>query len=291
MDRKMELKRLLIYLAFAFGLTWAYFFLFILNGFRWDTQNELSTVVGLGMLFPFIANILTRWVTKEGFAMTGKDSLMLGISFKDRKWIFFLMAVLFPWLYTELGSVVCLIAVPEAFDPKYYQELDVSKLLAIIYPIAVITSTVMVSFAALGEEGGWRGYMMPKLRNLFGYKKAILIGGIIWGVWHAPLTCIGHNFGTDYYGFPYFGIALMCVMCTFTGMILTFITERSGSIWPAAFMHAVNNGSPTALGFFINGDIYQQKITNPIVGFILQLIPMFIIAAVCFVITCKQEKL
>ena len=86
-DKKVEIKRLLIYLVLSFGLTWIIFFAYILNGGKWDNSNSyMEQIVGLGMLMPFIAHILTRMITKEGFAMTGKDSLMLGISFKDKKW-------------------------------------------------------------------------------------------------------------------------------------------------------------------------------------------------------------
>lgn len=96
MNKKTELKRLLIFLAFAFGISWAIFLAYSLTGHTWDSEDPLSSIAGLGMLAPFAANLLTRWVTKEGFAMTGKASLMLGISFKNRKWCYFLLAVLLP---------------------------------------------------------------------------------------------------------------------------------------------------------------------------------------------------
>lgn len=291
MDKKLELKRLLIYLAFSFGLSWLYFILFIANGFRFDVESNGYTIIGLGMLFPFIANVLTRWVTKEGFAMTGKDSLMLGISFKNKKWIYFLFAVLAPWIYNELVCIFRLIIVPKAFDPDYYMEFGISKTLAVIYPLAVIVSTVILSFAALGEEGGWRGYMMPKLMNLMGYKKAILVGGIIWGVWHAPLTCVGHNFGSDYPGFPYLGILIMCVFCTLMGIILTFVTMKTGSIWPAAIMHAVNNGGPSALNLFFNEEVYAQKIPNGLIYWAFLLLATGIFAVICFILSCKEDKM
>ena len=35
------------------------------------------------------------------------------------------------------------------------------------------------------KELGWRGYLLPKLMPL-GEKKALLISGLIWGLWHAP---------------------------------------------------------------------------------------------------------
>ena len=96
--------------------------------------------------------------------------------------------------------------------------------------------------------------MMPKLMKITSRGKALVIGGIIWGLWHAPLTCIGHNFGTDYPGFPYLGIIFMCIYCVLMGVVLTFMTEMSGSVWPAAILHAVNNTQPSILNGYLNPD-------------------------------------
>lgn len=290
MEKRFEIKRLLIYLAFSFGLTWLWFFVFMARGYRWELDDSRTTVVSLGMLFPFISNILTRFVTKEGFAMTGKDSLMLGISFRNKKWIIYLLVMFLPWFYRELANVLFLVISPEAFDANYYEQVGISKEIVLMYPMAIIISSMTASFAALGEEGGWRGYMMPKLRNIMGYKKAVLVGGIIWGLWHAPLTCIGHNYGTDYPGFPYLGIVLMCVSCTFMGIILSFVTEKTQSIWPATILHAVNNGGPSILQFFINEEIIDGKFGNSIAGPAIYQIPQAMIAIICFVIVCKEEK-
>ena len=39
----------------------------------------------------------------------------------------------------------------------------------------------------LGEEFGWRGFLLPRLVPKFGEMVACFIVGIIWGVWHWPL--------------------------------------------------------------------------------------------------------
>ena len=215
MNKKLELKRLLIYLAFSFGLAYAWFFI---TNMKFETWQEMSSAkesfIALGMLAPLLAHILTRLVTKEGFKLYGKDSMMFGISFKEKKWIFFVLAILLPWVYIELGNVLTILFFRELYDPEYYLKLEIDKRILYIYPLAAIISGVFSSFAAFGEEAGWRGYMMPKLLKLFGAEGegkgafrgkilAVIIGGIIWGLWHAPLTCTGHNFGTDYPGFSF----------------------------------------------------------------------------------------
>ena len=278
-----DVKRLLIYLVLSFTLTFLWFFAVIPKGQTWDDMTpEMQSFVALGMLFPFISHILTRWITHEGFAMTGDGSMRMGISFKDRKWVFFVLALILPWIYMESANIISLIIAPQCFDPEHYVSLDIDKRLIMILPLNAMVSGTLVSVAALGEEGGWRGYMMPKLINIMGRGKALVIGGIIWGLWHAPLTCIGHNFGTDYPGFPYVGIIKMCIFCTLMGIILTFLTEKSGSVWPAVFMHAVNNNSPSILNGYIDHEKAANAIVSPYwIGMLVSLVTIALILWKC----------
>lgn len=277
-DRKFEKKRLCIYLLLSFGLSWIIFLVSIANGIKFDGSSPyMEAFVGLGMLMPLIANIFTRGITKEGFAMTGRDSLMLGINLKNKRWKYYVFAMLIPWLYFEIMYILACILVPASFQTGILEELGISKELVFVSPVFTIYNCAIASFAALGEEGGWRGYMMPKLIKLIGLPKAIVAGGIIWGIWHAPLTCVGHNFGTDYVGFPYVGIIIMCVDCTLMGIMLTYITMKTNSIWPAAIMHAVNNGNPSALKYFINTEVFEQSYPGPVYSWLLMAIPLLII--------------
>lgn len=250
-----DLKRLLIYLALSFCMTFLWFFIAVPRGETWNSMGtELQSFVSLGMMFPIIAHVLTRWITKEGFKLSGENSMRLGISFKNKKWIFYLIALILPWIYFEMAYAFSLLFIKEAFDPKAYEVMGISKEILCILPLDFIVLGAIGCFAGFGEEAGWRGYMMPKLFSLFKGKKipALIVGGIIWGLWHAPLTCIGHNYGTEYPGFPILGILAMCLSCILIGIILTFITELSGSIWPAAILHAVNNTNPSILRIMMN---------------------------------------
>lgn len=285
-----DAKRLIIYLLLSFGLTFVWFAIALPKGQIWDGMSpEKQSFVTLGMLFPVIAHVLTRWITKEGFSMTGKDSMMLGIAFQKKKWIYYLLAALLPWFYMELANLITLLICSEAYAPEYYLIMGIDKKMLPLLPVNSIVAGIIGSFGAFGEEGGWRGYMMPKLMKLMSREKALLLGGIIWGLWHAPITCIGHNFGTDYPGFPYVGILYMCVLCILMGVLLTFITEKSGSVWPATILHAVNNASPSILNGYIDPDKVGRILgTNASwVGMLVSLIP---IAAVMLLLWRRSDK-
>ena len=262
MDKKVQLKRLIIYLVLAFGLAWVYEFIFIGNGFVWDMEDpdsaKLISLVSLGMLAPAIAHALTRVFTKEGFKPAGKDSMMLGINLDDGKWKVFLFAILIPLVYSASADLLLCLTTGGLFDTSVLPDSGMQNSMALLIPVSAVFNGVIVSFASFGEEFGWRAYMMPKLKTLMGRYPALIVGGVIWGLWHAPLTCVGHNFGTDYPGFPYVGIILMCLYCILLGGLLTYVTEKTGSVWPAAFLHGVNNASPSILTAFMNADKLSQ---------------------------------
>lgn len=289
-EKKIEQKRLWIYLLLSFGMAWLIFIGYYITGHKWDGEHPyLESLVGLGMLTPLLANVLTRFITKEGFAMIGKDSLMFGLNLKEKKWKYYLFAFFMPWIYIELSSVIFLLVVPEAFDSQSYKLMTDNLLVVFASPFICMSSGLIGSFAALGEEGGWRGYMMPKMISILGMKKAVIIGGIIWGLWHAPLTCIGHNFGTDYPGFPYVGILIMCLDCTFMGIMLTYITVQTNSIWPAAFMHAVNNQNPGILNFFIDMEKAEELMPFPLFNSVALLIPNIVIGSICLWLLIRKK--
>jgi len=61
--------------------------------------------------------------------------------------------------------------------------LDLLANLAFAVPIALL--------AAVMEEFGWRGFMLPRLLKRHGALKAALIVGIVWALWHAPINYLG----------------------------------------------------------------------------------------------------
>lgn len=101
----------------------------------------------------------------------------------------------------------------------------------------ILISPFLGLIIAFGEEYGWRGYLQGELVKL-GRVKGILLVGIIWGVWHAPVIAMGHN----YPGYPILGPILMVVYTIFLAYVLGYAVLKSGSVWLAAFLHALNNG-------------------------------------------------
>ena len=61
-----------------------------------------------------------------------------------------------------------------------------------LFPAVVLNGVVSAVLGAgpLGEEGGWRGYLLPRLLDWLGEVPASLLLGVIWSAWHLPIMAL-----------------------------------------------------------------------------------------------------
>ena len=248
-DKKIIRKRVIIYTILTFLLVWGVMIPYSICGGKYNSK-AMELMLIYSMLCPALSVIITRKITNEGYDMTGPKSMKLGIDLRNKKWIFYILAFILPIVYFDLGELIYYAIFPKTLDFSQLNNLGIPKELLFLLPLSVIASTFIFSFGALGEEIGWRGYLYPKLEELFGTTKAVIIGGIIWGVWHYPALYAGHNFGHNYIGEPWTGFIVFTIFTIVVGAILYYFTKRTDSVWGAAFMHAANNAfsSATILG-------------------------------------------
>lgn len=271
MEKTSNKKRILIFVAIAFVLTYLVDFCIILPmSRRLDESSQLlrTGLTSATMLIPSLAVVLTRLFTKEGF----HSCYIKPRGFK-KLWGYYLVAWFAPSLLVLLGSLVYFLLFPGKLDPEmtvfsmalgasgmsYTNEQIKSLFVAQIIQAAVLGPVVNFVFC-FGEEWGWRGYLLPKMKEGMKMTPALLLSGVIWGLWHAPLTCMGHNYGTGYPGYPITGILAMCVFCIFVGAFLSFLTLKTGSCLPAVFAHGAINSIGT-IGMYLTLDG-----GNPFVG-------------------------
>ncbi|MFZ1688850.1 MAG: CPBP family intramembrane glutamic endopeptidase [Flavobacteriales bacterium] len=111
----------------------------------------------------------------------------------------------------------------------------------------VAAFTVNLPFM-LGEELGWRGYLY-QATAAWKPQRRILLTGVAWGLWHAPLILMGHN----YPAYPVAGIGLMVLFCLLLAVLFDWSRTRSGSVWSACVLHGIINGSAGLFALFAWG--------------------------------------
>ena len=128
---------------------------------------------------------------------------------------------------------------PMASDAGKRFTLQGSPALLVVVSIAVTASIgVLVEIGrSLGEELGWRGFLVPELAGRYRLGLAGVLSGLIWGLWHFPLF-LASGFG----GIPaWYALACFILAIVPLGYVCAWLRWRSGSVWPAVVLHAAHN--------------------------------------------------
>jgi membrane protease YdiL (CAAX protease family) len=102
----------------------------------------------------------------------------------------------------------------------------------------LFAGTLQSLVSATGEELGWRGFLVPALAQRFSFARVAVISGAIWAAWHMPLIIFAdYNGGTP----AWYSVLCFAVMVVALGFPFAWLRLRSGSVWPAAILHASHN--------------------------------------------------
>lgn len=199
---------------------------------------------GLFMCVPAVTVLLMLLVvTRDGYTRVGWASLglhRLGL----RAWG---VAIVAPVLVGLVGTAIVW-ATPLA--ALVTPDGTLSTIVGFFVQLVVFTLTL-----SLGEELGWRGYLLPRLLTL-GRTRALLVTGLVWAAWHLPLiylTPLYHAGGNRWLVVPLFVATIVAA-----SFVFGYLRLWTGSTWPAALAHSAHNGAWGTLAAF-------TVTTNPVV--------------------------
>ena len=175
----------------------------------------------LGMFGPAIAALIMRRVHHE--SVRGS----LGI---NRPWPYYAIATFAPALFV---ATVVGVDVATGLGPFEWPRSPVLTFAAVLL-IGGASSLPLT----IGEEYGWRGYLLPRLLPL-GETRATLVLAGIWGLWHVPILLIGLNYPGQFVWavVPVFVVSVGLMAFPFTWLYVA----SGGSVLVAAVMHSVLN--------------------------------------------------
>jgi len=90
--------------------------------------------------------------------------------------------------------------------------------------------------SALGEEIGWRGYVLPRLQTRMSALSASLFLAPIWALWHLPLWLTGDPVKTPTFYVPFF-LAVFPLSILLTSVY----NSTGGSLLMVVLLHATAN--------------------------------------------------
>ena len=203
----------------------------------------LASVVMLILVVSMIALIVIR-------AMAGRETFhKTGLSGgKAWSWpLVWLIVVVYLLLQVGLNAVLGLGYQPDLSAMAAASGMTIPVLMVVSFVNTAMVGPLLGLLVAFGEEYGWRGYLQGELVKM-GRVRGVLLVGVIWGVWHAPVIAMGHN----YPGHPVLGPIAFLVFNLILSIFLGYLMLKTGSVWQAALMHAILNQGYAWLTFMVN---------------------------------------
>jgi membrane protease YdiL (CAAX protease family) len=223
----MKSKQPFIFLIIAFLWSWIFWFIglnYLKNGIDQESINKFITVFFIGVYGPTISAIITTFI-KTGYV--GLIKLLKKIFIFKAPLIIYISLIFLPLIFVSIGVGL-------------YQQFigPIGE-----FNLAAYTSIPLVLWSGLyagplGEELGWRGYLLPNLQEKFSAYKSATIIGFIWFCWHIPLFWA--PFGTLVSGgeITFLPVITYFVMILCISYIITWMVNRSnGSVFIAILFH------------------------------------------------------
>jgi membrane protease YdiL (CAAX protease family) len=210
--------------------------------------NPSSIYVGALMMSPALASFITLKIRKRPISS-------LPWTLKELKYL--KLSYITPILYVSIAYVlIWLFGFGDFINTEiilqWSNELGIDSsnqtIVIIVMIFLLLTVGVIKNLGStLGEEIGWRGFLIFELRKVMSFKSVAIVSGVIWAVWHFPVIYLMYGRSEN----VLLHMGAFTVMIIGISVILAYYTFKSNSLWPAAVYHSVHN-------------IYIQKICTPL---------------------------
>lgn len=232
---KRQFRKIATFLVLTFLFT--FFFQTLISLFKPESAKD-TYILGI-VWSPAFAAIATSFLYRKDLAEFGWNwgkPRYIGLSYT------------IPFLYVLISYlVVWSSGLGVFFNPESMQEVAKNygwealpnNVIVLLYLLFSTTLGMIKACPyALGEEIGWRGFLVPELAKTTNFFNTALISGIAWAVWHYPTIIFGgYNNGKS---IPYslFCFTLAVIAISFP---MAWLRLKSGSLWTGMIFHASDN--------------------------------------------------
>lgn len=181
----------------------------------------------LSVTVSFATLVLVVILNLKGTWRTNLESAKL--SFGKNRLLYIILPVLFSLTY-----IIALVLSYSLGLSLPFQEFNLTLFLTTLgLPLLTLVISWPIFF---GEEYGWRFYLQDRMFALFGGYTGVVLVGLIWGLWHAPLMLMGMNFPNE--SFLPANIVYL-VYTIIVSVIFGYAVLKTGSIWIAVLLHGL----------------------------------------------------
>lgn len=226
MSAWIKRRPLLAYGLLAYGFTWSIAMPQLLARRGLIDAPDLHWLEPLAAFGPFVAGML---VARALDGREGPRRILRSLVHWRVGWGPALLAILSPvvLLLLAIGGVAAGPGIDVDAGRPQLQALSTGAGLLQLFVVGALIQ-------AWGEEPGWRGFMLPRLREARGPLAASLILFPVWLLWHLPFFLSRPEFGLpQWLGFSA-GILSAAIW-------LTLVWDATGSVLMALLWHAIVN--------------------------------------------------
>jgi membrane protease YdiL (CAAX protease family) len=233
-DPTSSRKQVITYIAFVFLFSSVFYFLILRSG---SLRSGMGLYVRGVMWCPALAAFATLRLNRRSFSELGWR--WIG-KYQWQSWFI-------PLLYTAIAYVIVWTTGLGGFgNPDFVKQFTQSMNLRASAWVSVAMGVVLMCIyglvgslaSALGEEIGWRGFLVPELARTTSFTTTALISGIIWAIWHYPvLIWSDYNSGTA----TWYALICFTALVISASFIFAWMRLKSGSLWTGAMLHASHN--------------------------------------------------
>jgi len=232
------------------------------TGFANSQHMVLAIAFQLGVYGPLIGGLVATWM--DG----GRDGL-LDLWRRITRW-----NIEGRWYITALTIAFLVGGIPVgifALSGNFALSTMPLSYVLFVFVIQLLSS-------GLGEEPGWRGFLLPRLEAKFGSDRYIWLLGLIWAVWHYPFVILRNLPMMQALSLPQIIISLVFALAGMTmgqiGMthIFVWLYHRTNSVFLMIVFHALNN----LLGIWLASFLANPE-QAPALGVLSALMPWAIV--------------
>jgi membrane protease YdiL (CAAX protease family) len=230
-EEETVMNAILVFVTIAYALSVA---LSLVVGLTGGHESALIGLQYLSMLLPALSVLIVNWTMNEAPRVRWDHFPLKYLPVSLFLIPGVLHAVMLPLMAAMGGGVQWQDWLTPQADGLYHTPasrgwgaLTIRGLIGHIV-LNAIAGLAIVSFLAFFEEIGWRAWLLPRLMDRMGARRAVVVTAIIWALWHVPfqLSGIQHIDGAS----PVKLALRLPLGIMVAGLILGWLWLRTGSI-------------------------------------------------------------